>query len=105
MRKIISVILAVIMIMSVCAFMVSCSGKEYEIAMIVDIGKIDDSSFNGVVYDGIKDYAEANGKTCNYYEPENGTDAKDEDRIAAINKAVTAAQKLLFARGSVLQMP
>ena len=35
----------------------------YEIALVTDVGNIDDQSFNQSTWEGVKMYAEANGKT------------------------------------------
>jgi len=40
--------------------------EGYEIAMITDIGTIDDKSFNQSAWEGLKAYAEENGITHKY---------------------------------------
>lgn len=70
------------------AALVSCGQtKTYEIALITDVGNIDDKSFNEGAWNGVKEYAEANEKTYQYYRPaEDTTDARVETMKTAIEK-------------------
>ena len=67
--------------------MTSENGK-YEIAFVTDVGQLKDKSFNQGTYDGVKLYANANGKTYKYYQPANGDQATDDDRYDAMKAAV-----------------
>jgi basic membrane protein A len=59
----------------------------YEIAMVTDVGNIDDHSFNQATYEASRDFAEANGKTFSYYRPsEDSTEARTESIATAIEK-------------------
>ena len=60
-----------------------------EIAMVTDIGTIDDKSFNQGTWEGIKQYAEANGKTFHYYQP---TGQSTEIYLDYIEQAVNGHQ-------------
>ena len=66
MKKGIAVLLA--LALTLCMGL-SAVAETYDIALITDIGTIDDKSFNQGAWEGIKEYAEANGKTYNYYQP------------------------------------
>ena len=66
--------------------MTSADGK-YEVAFITDVGQLKDKSFNQGTYDGVKLYASANGKSYKYYQPANGDQATDDDRIDAMKLA------------------
>ncbi len=68
----------------------------YEIAMITDVGNIDDQSFNQFTYEGARDYAEANGKTFNYYRP---SEDSDEARIETIKTAIDKGAKVIVCPG------
>lgn len=61
--------------------------EGYEIALVTDVGNIDDKSFNQASWEGVKEYAEANGKTYAYYRPtEDSTDSRVESMKAAVEK-------------------
>jgi len=59
----------------------------YELALITDVGNIDDKSFNEGAWNGVKNYAEANGIAYAYYRPsEDSTAAREETIGTAIDK-------------------
>ncbi len=64
------------------------SDNKYEIAFVTDVGQLKDKSFNQGTYDGVKLYANANGKSYKYYQPANGDQATDDDRYDAMKAAV-----------------
>ncbi len=77
-----------------------CSGDNTgEIAVVTDVGSLKDGGFNEGTYNGAKNYAEKNGKTYKYYQPANGSDATDDDRIAAMTLAVENGAKVIVAPG------
>ena len=78
--------------------MTSEDGK-YQIAFITDVGQLKDKSFNQGTYDGVKLYAAANGKSYKYYQPANGDQATDADRIAAFDLAVSNGAEIVVAAG------
>ncbi len=74
----------------------------YEIAMITDIGTIDDKSFNQGTWEGVVAYADANGITRKYYQPtEQSTDAY----LAAIQLAVEGGAKVIVTPGFLFETP
>lgn len=54
--------------------MTSKDGK-YEIAMVTNVGRLKDKSFNQGTWDGVKLFAYKNGKSYKYYQPRNGNKA------------------------------
>ncbi len=70
-----------------------------EIAVVTDVGSLKDGGFNEGTYNGAKNYAEAHGKTYNYYQPANGSAATDDDRIAAMTLAIENGAKVIVAPG------
>ena len=78
--------------------MTSEDGK-YQIAFVTDVGQLKDKSFNQGTYDGVKLYAAANGKSYKYYQPANGDNATDEDRIAAFELACQNGAEIVVAAG------
>ena len=80
MKKLLSVLLAVVMLLSVAAF----AEGEYRVAMITDYGDITDQSFNQTTYEACKAYCEANGIDFTYYKPNGDSTA---ERVAMVEKA------------------
>ncbi len=78
--------------------MTSSDGK-YQVAFITDVGQLKDKSFNQGTYDGVKLYAANNGKSYKYYQPANGDQATDADRIAAFDLAVSNGAEIVVAAG------
>ncbi len=78
--------------------MTSEDGK-YLVAFITDVGQLKDKSFNQGTYDGVKLYASANGKSYKYYQPANGDQATDEDRIDAMKLACENGAEVVVAAG------
>ena len=67
--------------------MTSKDGK-YEIAMVTNVGRLKDKSFNQGTWDGVKLFAYKNGKSYKYYQPRNGNKASDDDRYNAFIEAI-----------------
>ena len=78
--------------------MTSADGK-YQVAFITDVGQLKDKSFNQGTYDGVKLYANANGKSYKYYQPANGNEATDDDRIDAMKLACDNGAEIVVAAG------
>lgn len=74
--------------------------KGYELALITDIGTIDDKSFNQGAWEGLSKYAEENNITYKYYQPsEKATDAY----INSIDLAVEGGAKLVVCPGYLFE--
>ena len=80
MKKLVSVVLAVLMLLSVAAF----AEGDYRVAMITDYGDITDQSFNQTTYEACKAFCEANGIDFTYYKPNGDSTA---ERVAMVEKA------------------
>ena len=78
--------------------MTSDDGK-YQVAFITDVGQLKDKSFNQGTYDGVKLYAAANGKSYKYYQPANGDQATDDDRVNAMKLACDNGAEIVVAAG------
>ena len=78
--------------------MTSGDGK-YQIAFVTDVGQLKDKSFNQGTYDGVKLYAANNGKSYKYYQPANGDQATDDDRIDAMKLACENGAEVVVAAG------
>ena len=72
MKKLVSVMLAVVMIAS-CVFALSGCGraenKKMDIVLITDGATITDGGYNQSAWKGVKSYAESNNLNCRYYQP------------------------------------
>ena len=99
MKKALSLILSIVMILSVAA-LVACGGSNtYEIAVVTDVGQLMDKGFNQGTYEGAKKYADDNGISMKYYQPANGSNATDDDRIKAMTDACDAGAEVIVTPG------
>ena len=102
MKKVLVAVLCLVLVASCIGIFAACNKKAsngYEIAIVTDVGQLMDGGFNQGTYEGAKAYAEANGKTYKYYQPANGADATDNDRIAAMRLAIQNGAKVIVAPG------
>lgn len=93
------IILSIILIISL-----SCEDTKknsgYELALITDIGTIDDKSFTQGSWEGLKKYAEEKGITYKYYKPA----GKDTDsKIDSIYLAISSGAKLIVTPGYLFE--
>lgn len=82
-------ILALVLILALAVSMGACAAKvsTYDLALVTDVGNIDDKSFNEGAWNGVKQYAEENKITYAYYRPsEDSTAARVETIKTAIDK-------------------
>lgn len=101
MKKLLILVLAVVMVLSVFAGCKQEAATEgYEIAMITDIGDIDDKSFNQGTWEGIDQYAKDNKITHKYYKP---TEKTTDAYVAAIDLAVQAGAKVVVTPGFLFE--
>lgn len=78
--------------------MTSEDGK-YEVAFVTDVGQLKDKSFNEGTWNGVKLYANANELSYKYYQPANGDQATDDDRYDAMKAAVDGGAKVVVCAG------
>ena len=116
-KRILSILLTTVM---VSGLLIGCGAKEqstepttevtenteqddaegYELALITDVGTIDDKSFNQGSWEGVVEYAEENNITHKYYQPaEKSTDAY----LASIDLAVAAGAKAIVCPGFLFE--
>lgn len=70
--------------------------EGFEIALVTDLGTIDDKSFNQGAWEGVVAFAEANGISYQYYQPAAGTTA---DYIETISLAIDGGAKVVVTPG------
>ena len=67
-----------------------------KVALVTDVGTIDDESFNQATWEGVKQYCEANGIEHTYYQPSaDSTDA----RVETIETAIGAGYNVIVMPG------
>lgn len=111
MKKFLAILLAMVMVMGCAAAFaeavdpstipdtVESADNTYVVAMVTDVGQLHDKSFNEGTWNGAKLYASENGLTYKYYQPANGNEATDEDRIAAMESAIAGGAQAIVAPG------
>lgn len=74
----------------------------YELALVTDLGTIDDKSFNQGAWEGMKKYAEENGISYKYYQPQEGT---TDSYLETIGLAIEGGAKLVVCPGFLFEEP
>ena len=120
MKKILALLLAVVMVLG----MVACASKTetpaettttepaatetpeepaeetgaviQKVALVTDVGTIDDESFNQATWQGVKAYCEANGIEYTYYQP---TEDSTEARCISIDQAIKEGANVVVMPG------
>ena len=96
MKKIVTILLILAMVLSVVACAPKTASSKMNIAMVTDVGNIDDKSFNEFTWMGCKNWAEANGAVANYYRP---SEDSDEARIETIKTAIEKGANVIVCPG------
>ncbi len=79
----------------------SCNNNtSYEYALVTDVGDIDDESFNQTSWEALRDFAEENKKTYQYYRP---TEDSTAARLVAIDQAVQRGAKIVVCPGYLFE--
>lgn len=73
-----------------------------ELALITDLGTIDDKSFNQGSWEGLVQYAEENSISHKYYQP---TEQSDDAYLSAIELAVKGGAKVIVTPGFLFETP
>lgn len=76
------------------------NGEGAEIAMITDVGTIDDKAFNQGTWEGVKMYAEEKGVSHKYYKP---AEKSDDAYYSAIDLAVKGGAKIVVTPGYLFE--
>lgn len=101
MKKIAAILLVLLMGATLFA---ACGEKApaetFEIALVTDVGNIDDKSFNEASWNGVKEYAEENNKTYAYYRP---TEDSQAARVESIGTAIENGAKVVVCPGYLFE--
>ncbi len=98
-RKVLALLLVTLLLIPALVSCASTAGK-FEIALITDIGTIDDKSFNQGAWEGLVKYATEKKITHKYYKP---TEKSTEAYVAAIDLAVTGGAKIIVTPGYLFE--
>ncbi|MBS6195857.1 MAG: BMP family ABC transporter substrate-binding protein [Clostridiales bacterium] len=110
-KRVLSVLLAGVMTLSMAACVSkpgegADSGSEssggYELALVTDVGTIDDKSFNQGSWEGLEAYAKDNDITCKYYKP---AEKSDEACLTSIDLAIKGGAKVVVTPGFLFERP
>ena len=75
-------------------------GVIKKVALVTDVGTIDDESFNQATWQGVKAYCEANGIEYTYYQPtEDSTDARCISIDQAIKEGASSSCPAICSAG------
>lgn len=78
------------------------SDGGFELALVTDLGTIDDKSFNQGAWEGLTKYAEENSISYKYYQPQEGT---TDSYLETIGLAVEGGAKLVVCPGFLFEEP
>ena len=92
MKKFLSMILVLVAMLAIFAVPANAA----EVALVTDVGTIDDESFNQACWQGVEAFAKANNLSYQYYQP--AADSDDE-RLGSIDQAVTDGAKAVVLPG------
>ncbi|MDR0898506.1 MAG: BMP family ABC transporter substrate-binding protein, partial [Oscillospiraceae bacterium] len=76
--------------------------ETYDLALVTDLGTIDDKSFNQGAWEGLVKYAEENGISHKYYQP---IEQSDDAYLDSIALAVGGGAKLIVTPGYLFETP
>lgn len=98
-------ILAILLLSAMVFSIAGCKSKEekaVKLALVTDLGTIDDKSFNQGAWEGLKKYAEEKKIPYKYYKPQEATEAA---YLATIGLAVEAGAELVVCPGFLFESP
>ena len=93
MKKLVSLLLALAMLLGVMSF---ASAEEYKIAMVTDYGDITDQSFNQTTWEAVIEFGEKNGIDYKYYKPDTNDTA---GRVAKVELAIADGYNVIVLPG------
>lgn len=101
-KKIMSLLLAAAMTASLFAGCGNSDNGAAELALVIDVGTIDDKSFNQGSWEGIQRYAEESGVAAKYYK---SSEATTDSFIETIELAVEGGAKTIVCPGFLFEEP
>jgi basic membrane protein A len=103
MKRISVILLAVLVLLSACSGKKNQSNVEtFELALVTDLGTIDDKSFNQGSWEGLVQYAREKNISHKYYQP---AEQSDDAYLTAIALAVRGGAKVIVTPGFLFEVP
>ena len=106
MRKISVILLVMVVLFGVNSVFAGGSRQQaaatFELALVTDIGTIDDKSFNQGAWEGLVQYAREKNITHKYYQP---AEQSDDAYLTAIDLAVKGGAKIIVTPGFLFEVP
>ncbi len=100
MKKLLTTLLTASAVAGSLFALTSCEAKTYELALVTDVGDIDDESFNQTSWEALKDYAEEKKLSYSYYRPTaDSTDA----RVKSIEQSIKKGAKIVVCPGYLFE--
>ena len=103
MKKILAMLLALVMVLSLAACggtanneQPVASGSEYKVAMVTDYGDITDQSFNQTTWEAVVKFGEDNGIAYKYFKPTSNDTA---GRVAQVELAIAEGYNVIVMPG------
>ncbi|MCL1812304.1 MAG: BMP family ABC transporter substrate-binding protein [Treponema sp.] len=78
------------------------TGDTFDLALVTDLGTIDDKSFNQGAWEGLVQYADEYGISRKYYQP---AEQSDDAYLSAIDLAVQGGAKIIVTPGFLFESP
>ena len=100
MRKIFVLVLVCALLMP--SALALAASESYDLALVTDIGTIDDKSFNQGSWEGLVQYAQENNISHKYYQPK---EQSDDAYLDSIELAVEGGAKLIVTPGFLFETP
>ena len=95
-------VLAVLMTFGGCRRTARVAVETFDLALVTDLGTIDDKSFNQGSWEGLAQYAVQNNVSHKYYQP---TEQSDDAYLTTIDLAVRGGAKLIVTPGFLFEVP
>jgi basic membrane protein A len=103
MKKVCIVILTVLVLLSGCSKQQNQKAAEtFDLALVTDLGTIDDKSFNQGSWEGLVQYAREKGISHKYYQP---AEQSNDAYLTAIDLAVRGGAKIVVTPGFLFETP
>jgi len=103
MKKTVLILLTVLVLLSGCSKQKNNqSSGAFDLALVTDLGTIDDKSFNQGSWEGLVKYAKEKGISHKYYQP---TEQSDDAYLTAIDLAVRGGAKIVVTPGFLFETP
>lgn len=102
MKKIMLVLAAILVFMPSCRKNEQKKVETFDLALVTDLGTIDDKSFNQGAWEGLYQYAKEKGISHKYYQP---SEQSDDAYLTTIDLAVKGGAKVVVTPGFLFEVP